>query len=52
MRLPCSNTNAVLPISSRARIVRVDDREVVLKWEPNQEMDFPINDVVFRKVQE
>jgi hypothetical protein len=46
-----SNTNAVLPMSSRGRIVRFDGRELVLKWVPNQEMIFPTSDVVFRRVE-
>lgn len=45
-----SNTNAVLPMMSRARIVRFDGRELVLEWEHNQEMDMPTNEQVFRKV--
>jgi hypothetical protein len=45
-----SNTNAVLPMIMRARIVHFDDREMVLESEPNQEVEFPTNQVVFRKV--
>jgi hypothetical protein len=46
-----SNTNAVLPMTSRAHIVRFDGREMVLEWEHNQEWEFfPTNELVFRKV--
>jgi hypothetical protein len=45
-----SNTNAVLPYTFRSRIVRFDGRELVLKAEPNDQVSFPTNDVVLRKV--
>lgn len=47
-----SSTNAVLPMISRARIVRFDGREMALKWEKNEDVNFPSNEVVFRKVAE
>ena len=45
-----SNTNAVLPRSTRARIVRINDREMVLNSESLGGQVSPTNDVVFRKV--
>jgi hypothetical protein len=46
-----SNTNAVLPTSMPTRIARIDDREMVLKWESIEGEHSPTNDVVFRKVE-
>jgi len=45
-----SNTNAVLPTSTRTRIVRIDAREMVLKWESIEGEHSPTNDVVFRRI--
>jgi hypothetical protein len=39
-----SNTNALLPVSSPMRIVRIDERQLVLAW------NFPTNEVIFRRV--
>jgi hypothetical protein len=45
-----SNTNAQLPLIWRARIVRIDDHEMVLRPEPTEEWAYPTNQLRFRKV--
>jgi hypothetical protein len=44
-----SNTNAALPIISKARILRVDADTMVIRYEPSDGFAAPTNDVVFRK---
>jgi len=46
-----SNPAARLPRTIRSRIVRIDSREMVIHWEPNEEMDVTARDVVFRRVE-
>ncbi len=44
-----SNTNAVLPYVTKFRIVRLDNRELVLSPYLSNDWEFPTNDVVFRR---
>jgi hypothetical protein len=45
-----SNTNLAQPIISQFWIIRMDDRELVVKWKPGEgEADYPTNEFVFRK---
>ncbi len=45
-----SNTNAVLPMITRARIVRIDEGEMVLKWDLAEGVESATNEVVFRRL--
>jgi hypothetical protein len=45
-----SNTNAPLPIVSRAVIVGMDDREMLLRREPNEGITYPTNEPLYRKI--
>lgn len=45
-----SNTNAVLPMIARARIVRLDDAEMILKWDLAEGIEAPTSEVVFRRL--
>jgi hypothetical protein len=44
--------NQTAPTSTRARIVRLDGREMVLHWDLPRGVVSPTNDLVFRKVKE
>jgi hypothetical protein len=44
-----SNTNATLPMISRGLIVRANDRELAIRFDSNQELDFSTNEIVWRK---
>lgn len=44
-----SNTNLAPPMISRARVIRMDGRELVVKWEPVEGLEYPTNEVVFQK---
>ena len=44
-----SQTNAKWPNTSRSRIVRIDDRELVLEYERLPEFGYPTNETVYRK---
>ena len=46
-----SNTKASLPRTIRSRIVRIESREMVIHWEPTEEINVPAKDVVFRRVE-
>jgi hypothetical protein len=46
-----SNTEARLPRTMCSRILRLDSREMVIHWEPNEEIAVPAKDVVFRRVE-
>jgi hypothetical protein len=45
-----SNTNAVLPMITRARIVRIDEGEMILKWDMAEGVESATNEVVFRRL--
>jgi hypothetical protein len=46
-----SQTNAILPMISSARIVRLDGRQLVLTYGSSNQGAFPTNEIVFRKEQ-
>jgi hypothetical protein len=45
-----STTNYTLPSVSRGRIVRIDNREMLLRWERNEGWDYPTNETLYRKI--
>lgn len=47
-----SQTNAVLPILSRAQIVRLDGRELALKYEESKGATVATNEMIFRRLKQ
>jgi hypothetical protein len=45
-----NNTNAVLPMISRAHIVQIDQSQMILKWDTAEGVESATNEVVFRKL--
>jgi hypothetical protein len=45
-----SNTSAVLPMVTQVRIVRIDEAEMVLKWDVTAGTESATNEVVFRRI--
>jgi hypothetical protein len=45
-----SNTNAVLPMSTRRRIVRIDEREMIVNWDSSLGLVSGTNELVLRRV--
>jgi len=45
-----SSTNAQVPNTSRARILRMDDREIVVRYEHVAGVEYPTNETVLRRV--
>jgi hypothetical protein len=46
-----SNTNANLPSVSRGSIVRMNSQELVVRFEQQDGISYPTNNVIFRKIQ-
>lgn len=45
-----STTNFALPLVSRALIVGMDNREMLLRWEPHEGWTYATNEALYRKI--